>query len=268
MLKTYKSYTPSLRHLCLLDKKNTFGFKSVKYLTKNNPQCAGRNNSGHITVRHQGSGLKKNIRLLCNNIVNNNLVGSVLTLEYDPNRSSFISLVSYKNGLYHYIISSLNMKVGDKIIHFNTLPELLTYGSSSIIKNMPAGSLLYNIENYPGMGMKLVRSAGCSALLLKKHDNYSVIKLPSGKVKTISNFSHCFFGTVSNKEFKFTNLGKAGRSRWAGVRPSVRGVAMNPVDHPHGGGEGRKSGKICSTSPWGKMTKGQKTSRSFIKKHV
>lgn len=269
MLKLYKSYTPSLRHVCILDKKATFSFSSIKYLCSGNRKHAGRNHHGHITVRHQGSGTKNNVRLVSyNKLSNNNIPGYVLTIESDPGRSSFISLVFFKNGLYNYIITSMNMQCGDSVIHFSSLPELLTHGSSSLIKNMPAGSLLYSIENYPGYGTKLVRSAGCSALLLKKETNYCILKMPSGTVKSISIYSNCFYGTVSNKDYKFTNLGKAGRTRWLGIRPTVRGIAMNPVDHPHGGGEGRKSGKVCATSPWGKLTKGQKTSRSFKKNHV
>jgi large subunit ribosomal protein L2 len=269
MLKLYKSYTPSLRHVCILDKKATFSFSSVKYLSLGHKKHAGRNHHGHITVRHKGSGVKNRIRLLSyNKISNNNVPGVVLTLESDPNRSSFISLVFFKNGVFTYLLTSMNMQIGDSVVHFSTLPELLTYGSSSIMKNMPAGSLLYNIENYPGYGTKLVRSAGCSALLLKKEKNFCILKMPSGQMKMVSMFSNCFYGTVSNKEYKFINLGKAGRTRWLGIRPSVRGIAMNPVDHPHGGGEGRKSGKVCATSPWGKLTKGQKTSRSLKKNYV
>jgi large subunit ribosomal protein L2 len=264
MLKYYKGYTPSLRHVCLLDKKIVFNFEAVKYLTAGSFFRAGRNNSGHITVRHKGSGCKNVVRLVSNKVILNNVIGTVLSIEYCPRRSSFISLIYYKNGVYNYTITNNGSIIGSTIINFTFLPELLSNGSTSIIKNMPAGSLLYNFENYPGLGTKLVKSAGCSSLLLKKQYNTCIVKMPSGKIKIISSFSQCSIGTVSNKDYKFTNLGKAGRSRWLGIRPSVRGVAMNPVDHPHGGGEGRKSGKKCSTSPWGKLTKGQKTSRSFF----
>ncbi len=260
MLKTYKPSTPSLRHVCLLDKKLTSLFNPIKYLTVGRLEHAGRNNHGHITVRHKGSGVKSRKRIL--NFVHlehNNVPGTIMQIEFDPNRSSFIALVYYKNGVCNYIISSTHLEIGNVVTSFSTLPELLNSGSSSFIKNMPAGSLLYCIENFPGCGSKLVRSSGCSAVLLKKEKYASVIKLPSGKIKSVSTLSNCFFGTVSNKECKFLNLGKAGRSRWLGIRPSVRGIAMNPVDHPHGGGEGRKSGKVCATSPWGKLTKGQKT---------
>lgn len=262
MLKKYKPITPSLRHVCLIDKKLTSSFSPVKYLITNVKKMAGRNHHGHITVRHQGSGVKSNYKMINYKLLScNNVPGHVLSLEYDPRRSSFIALIYYKNGVFNYIISSTHLQCGNIITNFSSLPELLNAGSSSLIKNMPAGGLLYCIESYPGYGSKLVRSSGCTAILLKKESSFSVIKLPSGNIKYISNFVHCFFGAVSNKECKFINLGKAGRTRWLGVRPHVRGIAMNPVDHPHGGGEGRKSGKKCSTSPWGKLTKGQKTSR-------
>lgn len=262
MLKKYNAITPSLRHVCLLDKKITSSFPSIKYLTSRNSRNGGRNHHGHITVRHKGSGIKHNYRVVNYKSVSyNNIPGKVILIEFDPNRASFIALVNYKNGFYNYIICSTHLQIGDLVSNFSYLPELLNSGSSSFIKNMPAGGLLYCIENFPGFGSKFVRSAGSSAVLLKKDIDHSVVKLPSGKIKLLSNYVHCFFGTVSNKDYKFVNLGKAGRSRWLNIRPHVRGIAMNPVDHPHGGGEGRKSGKICSTSPWGKLTKGQKTSR-------
>lgn len=263
MLKKYNPLTPSLRHVCLLDKKVTSFFPSIKYLSAKNIKNAGRNHHGHVTVRHQGSGNKNQYRIVnFKSISYNNVPGRIIQIEYDPNRSSFIALVLYKNGVYNYILASSHLHIGNVISNFSFLPELLNYGSSSIIKNMPAGGVLYNIERFPLFGSKLVRSAGCSAVLLKKEEFFSLLKLPSGSLKYVSNYSHCFFGTVSNKDYKFVNLGKAGRTRWMNVRPHVRGIAMNPVDHPHGGGEGRKSGKVCSTSPWGKLTKGQKTSRN------
>lgn len=262
MLKTYKPITPSLRHVCLIDKKVTSTFSPIKYLVGTIKKKAGRNHHGHITVRHQGSGVKNNYKVInFKSLSYNNIPGIVLCLEYDSQRSSFIALIHYKNGVFNYILASTHLTSGSIVSNFSFLPELLNSGSSSLIKNMPAGGLLYCIESFPTYGSKLVRSAGCSAILLKKETTFSLIKLPSGNLKYVSNFVHCFFGTVSNKECKFVNLGKAGRTRWLGIRPHVRGIAMNPVDHPHGGGEGRKSGKICATSPWGKLTKGQKTSR-------
>jgi large subunit ribosomal protein L2 len=184
-------------------------------------------------------------------------------MEYDPNRSSFIALVFFKNGLYTYLIAPQGLKIGDTLYTFKHMPEILTIGSNSCIKYLPAGSTLYNLECFPGAGNKLVRSAGTFCLLLKKDldSNIASVKLPSGVIRNISVYCNAYVGSVSNKDYKFINLGKAGRTRWLGVRPSVRGVAMNPVDHPHGGGEGRKSGRVCPMSPWGKLNKGQKTSR-------
>lgn len=265
-IKTYTPYTSSIRHVCAINRYFLSTEKPVKRLTYALTKNGGRNNNGHITVRHKGGGHKNKYRLICfKENSHNNVPSYIKRLEYDPNRSSFIALLRSANGIYSYIIAPSNVSIGDVVYSFSTIPEIITFGSNSILKYMPAGSIVYNIETSPGMGSKICRSAGTNAILLKKENKKAVIKLPSGQIKSVSLYCAAFYGTVSNKDNKFINLGKAGRSRWLGIRPSVRGVAMNPVDHPHGGGEGRKSGKVCSTSPWGKLTKGQKTSRMKIK---
>lgn len=266
-IKTYTPYTSSIRHLCAINRYFLSSERPIKLLSNTLLGSGGRNNNGHITIRHRGGGHKHRYRLIA--FVGNkynNVPCFIKRLEYDPNRSSFIALLYSANGIYTYVLAPSNVSIGDVVYSFTAIPEIITYGSNAKLKYIPAGSLVYNIELHPGLGSKICRSAGTSAILLKKETNKAVVKLPSGQIKTISIYCGAFYGIVSNKDGKFKNLGKAGRNRWLGIRPSVRGVAMNPVDHPHGGGEGRKSGKVCATSPWGKKTKGQKTSKWKNKK--
>lgn len=262
-IKKYKPYTSSIRHVCLVNRYFLSKNKPINLLINSITEQAGRNNSGHITLRHRGGGHKRKYRVISFNGGTHNDVPSIIKrLEYDPNRSGFIALVYTFNGMYSYILAPSNISIGDYVYSFVSIPEIITSGSSSMLKYIPAGSSIYNIEVFPHMGSKLCRAAGTSSILLKKENSKAYVKLPSGKVQCFSVYCSASIGIVSNRDNKFVNLGKAGRSRWLGIRPSVRGVAMNPVDHPHGGGEGRKSGKVCATSPWGKLTKGQKTSRS------
>lgn len=266
-LKTYVPYTSAIRHVVQTQRYFLHSGRAISALTTEKRGQGGRNHHGHITVRHQGGGHKQRYRMVDfqGHVPVNDVPGIVKRLEYDPNRSSFIALIYFKNGLFSYRLASNGMKIGDVIYNFTVMPDLITHGSQSLLKYLPMGSSLYNIELYPGEGSKLCRSAGTKAVSLKREDGKVFLKLPSGKVIAVSEYCRASVGMVSNPDYKLVNLGKAGRKRWLGIRPTVRGVAMNPVDHPHGGGNGRKSGKRTARSPWGKMCKGQKTSRSARK---
>ena len=187
--------------------------------------------------------------------------GYVVRLEYDPNRSSYIALVVYNNGKITYILAAQGMKAGDKIISSLNIDTPIQMGNSLPLKNVPVGTFIHNIELQPGKGGQIVRSAGTSAKIIKKENNRCVLRLTSGKQLTLSNSCFCTIGTVSNINHNNIVIGKAGRSRWLNKKPTVRGVVMNPVDHPHGGGEGKTSGGRCSVTPWGIPTKGYKTNR-------
>jgi len=238
-MKHYKPTTPSRRHMSTVSYKKTLTTsKPVKSLTKGKKKISGRNSAGRITVRHKGGGHKRRYRLIDFKYDKQNIPAVIKTIEYDPNRSAFIASVAYVDGEYRYIVVPKNMMVGDKFEVSETAEIKL--GNRLPLKNITSGTFVYNVELKPKNGAKLIRSAGTYAEVLANDAGYTNIKLPSGEVRKISENAWASIGEVSNDEYKLVNLGKAGRSRWLGIRPTVRGSAMNPVDHPHGGGEGRQ----------------------------
>lgn len=220
-------------------------------------KTGGRNNQGGITVRHKGGGHKRYYRIIDFKRDKLNIPGRVERIEYDPNRSAHIALVLYRDGERRYIIAPKGLVVGQEVVSSSVAP--IKSGNCLPLRNMPVGSLVHCIELKPGKGAQLVRSAGGSAQLVAKEGVYATVRLRSGEMRKILAECRAVVGEVSNNEHNLVSLGKAGASRWRGVRPTVRGVAMNPVDHPHGGGEGRTSGGRHPVSPWGIPTKGYKT---------
>jgi large subunit ribosomal protein L2 len=222
---------------------------------------AGRNNSGRITVRHQGGGHKKRYRIIDFKRNKDNISAKVERIEYDPNRSSFIALVLYVDGDRRYINAPKNLSVGMSIISGKEdIP--IGIGNCMPMSNIPLGSLIHNVELKPGKGAQVARSAGAFAQLITKEKLYATLRLRSGEMRKVLLTCRAVIGSLSNSEHNLISLGKAGAKRWRGIRPTVRGVAMNPIDHPHGGGEGRTSGGGHPVSPWGVQTKGKKTRRN------
>lgn len=236
--------------------------KPVKALTKGFRRGDGRNNSGKITTRHKGGGHKRRYRDIDFSFDKKNVPFTVKTVEYDPNRSGFIGLVAYRDGERRYILLSKNMRVGDTFVVSETAP--LTPGNRLPLKNIPVGTFVYNVEVKPNGGAKLARSGGNYVEVSAKDAGYVDLKMPSTEVRKVLENAWATIGEVSNDENRLINLGKAGRSRWLGIRPTVRGTAQNPVDHPHGGGEGRQGrGRRRAISIYGKPTgKGQKSRRA------
>ncbi len=219
----------------------------------------GRNHSGHITCRHKGGGAKRMLRIIDFKRDKENIPATVYSVEYDPNRSALIALIHYQDGEKRFILAPQGIKTGDVV---NTSDEPpFKIGCCMRLKFMPLGSVIHNVELHPGRGGQMVRSAGLSAQLLARGNGYATIRMPSGEVRMINENCRATFGAVSNAEHNLRVIGKAGRSRWMGIRPTVRGVAMNPVDHPHGGGEGRSKGNHPQT-PWAQFTKGFRTRSS------
>ncbi|APJ04499.1 50S ribosomal protein L2 [Silvanigrella aquatica] len=221
------------------------------------PRKAGRNNTGRITVRHHGGGNKVKYRIIDWKRSRKDVEGVVTSVEYDPNRTAFISLVKFIDGDRRYVLATNGVKVGTKIIASQEAD--IKAGNSLPLKKIPAGTIIHSVEMRPGAGAKLVRSAGASATLVGRIEKYAQIRMPSGELRLIPEDCYATIGTVSNADHMNVSIGKAGRNRWKGVRPTVRGVAMNPVDHPMGGGEGRTSGGRHPCSPWGQLSKGYKT---------
>ena len=257
MLNKFKPVTPSLRGTVLVSKKHLSNDKPVKSLIKPLKSTGGRNNQGKITSRRMGGGVKRKYRLIDFKRNKIDVPGEVVRNEYDPNRSAFISLLRYDDGELRYIISPKNIKLGEKLISGNEVE--IKNGNCLPIKNIPVGTSIHNIELKPGAGGQLVRSAGSSAQIVSKEAPFVQVKLVSGEIRHINKNSKATIGEVSNPDQKNVKLGKAGRKRYLGFRPKVRGVVMNPVDHPHGGGEGRTSGGRNPVTPWGVSTKGKKT---------
>ena len=256
-LKQYKPVTSSQRGLVLVDRKDVYKGKPHKKLTAGMSNSGGRNNHGHLTARRKGGGHKKKYRLIDfkRNITDIN--ATVVRIEYDPNRSSLIALLKYENNDISYIIAPQNLKTGDKIVSSDNAD--IKEGNCLKIKNIPTDTLIHNIELKPGKGGQLVRSAGTYGQLVGKDADYAQIKLSSGEIRIVRVECRATVGMVSNPDKKNIKLGKAGRKRWLGLRPVVRGVAKNPVDHPHGGGEGRTSGGRNPVSRKGLSAKGKKT---------
>jgi len=256
-LKIYKPYTKSTRGTVTVDKKHLWKGKPFKILTHGKNSTGGRNNLGRITSRSRGAGNKNKYREIDFYRKKDDLKAKIERIEYDPNRSAHVALVKYEDNVYKYILAPGKIKVGDEIISGRN--KDIKIGNCMPLSDIPAGTSIHNIELFPNSGAKLVRSAGSSATISGVDENYCVIKLVSGEVRKILSTSRATIGSVSNSDHQNIKIGKAGRNRWKGKRPSVRGVAMNPVDHPHGGGEGKTSGGRSPVSPWGQSAKGLKT---------
>ena len=259
-LKIFKSYTKSTRGTVLVDRKNLWKGKSLKSLTIGKHSTGGRNNLGRITSRSKGAGHKQKYREIDFYRKKDNLKAKIERIEYDPNRSAHVALIKYEDGLMSYIISPNKIKIGDEVVSGKN--KEIEIGNCMPLSDIPTGTDIHNIELYPNGGGKLARSAGSSAQISGKDENYCIIKLGSGEIRKIINTARATIGSVSNTDHQNIKIGKAGRNRWKGRRPSVRGVAMNPVDHPHGGGEGKTSGGRSPVSPWGQSAKGLKTRKN------
>ena len=255
-LKKFRPNTPGTRGLTLVDKKGLWTGKPVKSLTAGLSKKGGRNNTGRITMRRKGGGHKAKYRII-DFKRNNTESATVDRIEYDPNRSSYIALITYTDGTKSYILAPKDLKVGDQVISGEK--KEIRIGNCMPMSDIPVGIDIHNIELKIGSGAQLARSAGSSTQIVGKSDGYVAIKLPSGEQRKVREECRATIGVLSNIDKKNQKLGKAGRKRWLGVRPSVRGVAMNPIDHPHGGGEGKTSGGRDPVTPWGKPTKGKKT---------
>jgi len=256
-LKQYRPITPSLRQLVIVDRSELWKGKPVKSLTEGLTKSGGRNNTGRITARRIGGGHKRVYRLVDFKRRKFDVPATVERLEYDPNRTAFIALIKYQDGTMSYILAPQRLKVGDTVISGEKVD--VKPGNAMPLKSIPVGSIVHNVELKAGKGGQVARSAGTYLQLVGRDGGYAQLKLPSGELRVVRGECMATLGAVSNPDQMNTNLGKAGRKRWLGVRPSVRGVAMNPIDHPHGGGEGRTSGGRHPVTPWGKPTKGKKT---------
>jgi large subunit ribosomal protein L2 len=264
MVKKFKPITPSRRQLVLPsfdelstpEGKKRGKVKPTKALLRKKKSRAGRNNLGRITCRHRGGGHKRHYRIVDFTRSKDGIPAKVASIEYDPNRTAFIALLHYVDGEKTYILAPRGLKQGTMIESGEKAPFKI--GCCMQLRHMPLGSIVHNIELYAGRGGKFVRSAGLSAQLMARSDGYATIKMPSGEVRMVREECKATFGTLSNSEHNLRVEGKAGRMRWKGIRPTVRGTAMNPCDHPHGGGEGRHNGYIPQT-PWAKQTKGLRT---------
>ncbi len=256
-LKQFRPITPSLRELVLIDRSDLYKGKPVKSLTEGLNKSGGRNNNGRITSYHIGGGHKRSYRLVDFKRRKHDVAAVVERIEYDPNRTAFIALIKYADGELSYILAPQRLAVGDSVISGERAD--IKPGNAMPLKNIPVGTIIHNVEMKIGRGGQMVRSAGGFAQLVGKDAGYAQIKLRSGELRLIHADCMATIGAVSNPDHQNENLGKAGRNVWKGKRPHVRGVAMNPVDHPHGGGEGRTSGGRHPVTPWGKGTKGTKT---------
>ena len=258
-LKHFKPNTPSQRGLVLIDRSELYKGKPVKALTEGLPSKGGRNNTGRITMRRRGGGHKKRYRMIDFKRRKFDVPATVERIEYDPNRSGFIALLKYSDGELAYILAPQRVQVGDTLISGERAD--IKPGNAMPMENIPVGTIIHNVEMKPGGGGQIARAAGTYVQLVGKDAGFAQLRLNSGELRLILAKCMATIGSVSNPDNKNTNIGKAGRNRWRGKRPSVRGVAMNPVDHPHGGGEGRSSGGRHPVTPWGVPTKGKRTRR-------
>ena len=256
-LKTYKPITPGQRSLVTVDRSDLWKGKPVKSLTEGLTSKGGRNNTGRVTARRRGGGHKRSYRMVDFKRNKRNMEAEVLRIEYDPNRTAYIALIKYEDGEVAYILAPQRLTAGDKVIAGDKVD--VKPGNAMPLRNMPIGTIVHNVEMKIGKGGQIARSAGTYAQLAGGDSGYAIMKLSSGETRMIHADCMATVGAVSNPDNSNIKLGKAGRKRWMGKRPAVRGVAMNPVDHPHGGGEGRTSGGRHPVSPWGKPTKGKRT---------
>lgn len=259
-LKTFKPDTPSKRVFTQVDRSSLWKGKPVKALTKGLKRKGGRNNYGRTTNWRKGGGHKRLYRIIDFKRSNFGAIAEVKRIEYDPNRTAFIALLEYEDKTLSYIIAPNDMKIGDKISSGEDVD--IKVGNALPLKNIPSGTMIHNIEMKPEKGAQIARSAGAYAQILGKDSGYTLIKMRSGEVRKILSECYATIGVVSNLDQQNIKKGKAGRNRWLGIRPSVRGVAKNPVDHPHGGGNGKTSGGRHPVTPWGKSTKGKKTRKN------
>ncbi|BDA84799.1 50S ribosomal protein L2 [Aureimonas sp. SA4125] len=257
-LKNYNPVTPSTRQLVLVDRSSLWKGKPVKILTEGLSQKGGRNNTGRITARYQGGGHKRSYRIIDFKRRKFDMVGTVERLEYDPNRTAFIALIKYEDGHLAYILAPQRISAGDKVVSGLSGIDIKP-GNAMPLSAMPVGTIVHNVEMKPEKGGQIARSAGTYAQLVGRDAGMAILRLNSGEQRLVSGMCFATVGAVSNADHGNINLGKAGRNVWLGKRPHVRGVAMNPVDHPHGGGEGRTSGGRHPVSPWGQPTKGKRT---------
>ena len=267
-IKTYNPTTPSRRHMTVVDTTALSKVAPEKSLLKGKKSTGGRNNQGRITTRFRGAGNKRSYRMVDFYRSKDGVVAKVATIEYDPNRTANIALITYADGEKAYILAPVGLKVGDKVM--NGPKAELKPGNCLKLRDIPVGIEISCIEMVPGQGAKMVRSAGQVATLRGKEETYAQVKLPSGEVRMIHLDCRAMIGQIGNVDLMNTKLGKAGKKRYKGFRPHVRGVAQNPVDHPMGGGEGRESGGGHPVSPWGQLAKGKRTrnprkgSKNFI----
>ena len=256
--KSYKAYTPSRRNMTTLDYNEITKKTPEKSLLTVKKEKAGRNSYGRITVRHQGGGSRRKYRIIDFKRNKDDMFATVVGIEYDPNRSANIALIKYEDGTLSYILAPQGLKDGDKVV--SGAKADIKPGNCMPIESIPVGTLIHNIELNPGQGGKMVRAAGQSAQLMAKEEKYSHVRLPSGEMRLVLTRCRATIGTLGNAEHENIKIGKAGRKRHMGIRPTVRGSVMNPVDHPHGGGEGRAPvGHAGPMTPWGKPALGYKT---------
>lgn len=260
-LKTYRPKTPGLRHRTGLTYEDLTTRVPHKSLLEFLPVSGGRDSRGHLATRHRGGGHKRMYRVMDFKRDKTEIPGVVETIEYDPNRSAFISLIKYKDGERRYILAPLNLKVGQIIISSDTQVDILP-GNAMPLRFIPLGTIIHNIELKKNKGGQMAKSAGSGAQILAKEGDYGQVRLPSSEIRKVHLDCRATIGQVSNLDHQNISVGKAGRSRWLGWRPHVRGTAMNPVDHPHGGGEGKSKGGRHPVSPEGIPTKGYKTRKN------
>jgi large subunit ribosomal protein L2 len=259
-LKSFKPVTPSQRQLVIVDRSELWQGKPIKSLTEGLRKSGGRNNHGHITSWQKGGGHKRRYRVVDFRRRKFDVPATVERLEYDPNRTAFIALIRYQDGELSYILAPQRLKAGDVVVSGNKVD--VKPGNAMPLKNIPVGTIVHNVEMKIGKGGQIARSAGTYVQLVGRDQGMALLRLSSGEVRMVSADCMATIGAVSNPDQQNIVIGKAGRSRWLGRRPHVRGVAMNPIDHPHGGGEGRTSGGRHPVTPWGISTKGKKTRKN------
>ena len=256
-VKSYRPTTPTRRFTTTVTREDVTKQAPEKSLTEGIQKQGGRNNKGRVTIRFRGGGHKRTYRIVDFKRDKKNIPATVASIEYDPNRTAFIALLNYADGEKRYILAPQGLQVGATVISGDDVaPEV---GNALQMKFMPLGTNIHNIEMQPGQGGKLARSAGSSAQLTNKEEKYAILKMPSGELRKVLINCYATVGVVSNSDHSLQSMGKAGRNRWKGIKPRNRGVAMNPIDHPHGGGEGKTSGGRHPVTPWAVSTKGHKT---------
>ncbi len=256
-IKSFRPITPTLRFQTKLVNDDITTNKPHKPLLAPKQRTGGRNSAGLLSIRHQGGGHKKQLRIIDFKRDKYGVPGTVATIEYDPNRSARIALIHYKDGEKRYIVQPVGLKVGQEIMSGPQADILV--GNALPLRNIPAGTTVHNIELRPGKGAQMARSAGAQVQLVAKEGDYALLKLPSGETRRVLVDCMATIGQVGNTDHENVTIGKAGANRWRGIRPANRGVSMNPVDHPHGGGEGKTSGGRHPVTPWGQPTRGYKT---------